>query len=89
MKKKKLKDRRVSQSSNSQITEPTMKVEATKVKDGFLIPRIGKLKNIKEEKIMLEIEIINQIIDEIDQFFARFNFNLSQLKFDREEANER
>ncbi|HEX3047985.1 MAG TPA: addiction module protein [Bacillota bacterium] len=40
-----------------------MKVEAVKVEDGFLIPFNGSLGQIKDDKILLDIEII-----EPDQF---------------------
>lgn len=38
-----------------------MKVEAKKTKDGFLIPMSEEFKNIKDDKILLEVEIIEPI----------------------------
>ena len=37
-----------------------MKVEAIKVDDGFLIPFNKSLKKIKQDKILLEVEILEQ-----------------------------
>ena len=37
-----------------------MKVEAIKVENGFLIPFNEVLKKIKEDKILIEVEIIEQ-----------------------------
>ncbi len=37
-----------------------MKVEAIKVENGFLIPFNETLKKIKEDKILIEVEIIEQ-----------------------------
>ena len=37
-----------------------MKVEAIKVENGFLIPFNEALKKIKEDKILIEVEIIEQ-----------------------------
>ena len=37
-----------------------MKVEAIKVENGFLIPFNETLKRIKEDKILIEVEIIEQ-----------------------------
>jgi hypothetical protein len=45
-----------------------MKVEAIKVENGFLIPFNESLKNIKENKILLEVEILNQ--DKFEEGYA-------------------
>lgn len=37
-----------------------MKVEAIKVENGFLIPYNESFKKIKQDKILLEVEIIDQ-----------------------------
>jgi hypothetical protein len=37
-----------------------MRVEATKVTNGFLIPFIGDFKRLKRDKILLDIEIVDQ-----------------------------
>ena len=66
-----------------------MKIEATKVENGFLIPFVDGLKTIKRNKILLDITVIEQDEDEIDRFFNRYHINLNEFKFDREEANAR
>jgi hypothetical protein len=67
-----------------------MRVEAIKVKDGFLLPFVEGLKTIKRNTILLDIIVLEQQEeDEIDQFFNRYHFNLNALIFDREEANAR
>ena len=45
-----------------------MKVEAKKIENGFLIPFKDKLRNIKQDKILLEIEIIEK--DKLDEGYA-------------------
>jgi len=37
-----------------------MRVEAIKVSNGFLIPRIGRFQNLEQDKILLEVEIVDQ-----------------------------
>lgn len=45
-----------------------MKVEAIKVENGFLIPFNKKLEKIKQNRILLEVEIIEP--EKIDQGYA-------------------
>lgn len=45
-----------------------MKVEAIKVKDGFLIPFNETLEKVKQDKILLEIEIIEP--DKLEEGYA-------------------
>jgi len=45
-----------------------MKVEAIKVEDGFLIPFNETLEKIKQDKILLEIEIIEP--DKLEEGYA-------------------
>ena len=68
-----------------------MRVEALKTENGFFIPVNEALRHIRQDRILLEIEIIGQDEkrDDIDRFFDQYNFDLSQFRFDREEANER
>jgi len=66
-----------------------MRVEALRTENGFLIPANKVLENIRQERILLEIEIIRQDEDELDQFFDRYAFDMRDFKFSREEANER
>jgi hypothetical protein len=66
-----------------------MRVEAEKVKKGFLIPFVNSLKNINKSKILLDVEIVDERNDEIDCFFNKFHIDVQQLRFSREEANER
>ena len=37
-----------------------MIVEATKIKEGFLIPLIGRLQGIEQEKVFLDVELVEQ-----------------------------
>ena len=37
-----------------------MRVEATKTKDGYLVPAVGSLKGQRRKKIMLDIEVISE-----------------------------
>jgi hypothetical protein len=69
--------------------EIRMRIEAQKVENGFLIPFVDGLKTIKRDKILLEVTLIEQEEDEIDRFFNRYQINLSEFRFDREEANAR
>lgn len=66
-----------------------MQIEAVKVENGFLIPLVDGLKSIKRKKILLEVTVVEQRDDEIDQFFDRYQINLKDFRFDREEANAR
>ena len=45
-----------------------MKVEAIKVEDGFLIPFNGTLEKIEQDRIMLEVEIIES--DKLEEGYA-------------------
>ena len=45
-----------------------MKVEAIKVENGFLIPFDKSLEKIKQDKILLEVEIIEQ--DKLEEGYA-------------------
>ena len=45
-----------------------MKVEAIKVENGFLIPFNESLENIKQDKILLEVEIIDR--DKLEEGYA-------------------
>ncbi len=52
-----------------------MKVEAIKTENGFLIPLTGRFKNIKKDKILLELEvldpeIIEEVYDPLDQLIG-------------------
>lgn len=45
-----------------------MRVEAIKKKDGLLIPMLDEFRNVKHEKITLDVEIVNP--DEPDEYAA-------------------
>ena len=67
-----------------------MRVEAMKVRDGFLLPFVGGLQTITRSKILLEVTVLDQEEDdEIEQFFNRYHFGMNDVIFDREEANAR
>jgi hypothetical protein len=44
-----------------------MIVEAQKVENGLLIPMIDQFKNIKQSKILVEIELIEQNQEELER----------------------
>ncbi|PIE34809.1 hypothetical protein CSA56_06645 [candidate division KSB3 bacterium] len=67
-----------------------MKVEAQKVENGFFIPAVDGLRTILAERVWLHIEIVTQDspdLDEIDRFFAPYQFAIDGLTFDREKAH--
>ncbi len=68
-----------------------MRVEAMKVRDGFLLPFVGGLQTITRPKVLLEITVLDQEDDddEIERFFNRYHFGMNDMRFDREEANAR
>lgn len=43
-----------------------MRVQALKIEDGFLIPLTGEFKRIKHDKVLLEIEIVDQNKVDVD-----------------------
>jgi len=43
-----------------------MRVQAQKIDDGFLIPLTGEFKSIKQDKVLLEIEIVDQNKVDVD-----------------------
>ena len=43
-----------------------MRVQALKIENGFLIPLIGEFKRIKQDRVLLEVEIVDQNIVEVD-----------------------
>lgn len=56
-----------------------MRVEALKTENGFFIPIKGELRNIRQERIILEIEIVNEnescVLSESDGFYGIFKTN--------------
>ena len=66
-----------------------MRVEAMKVRDGFLLPFVGGLQTITRPKILLEITVLDQEDDDIERFFNRYHLDMKAFKFDREDANAR
>ena len=68
-----------------------MRVEAMKVRDGFLLPFVGGLQTITRPKVLLEITVLEQKDDddEIERFFSRHHFDMNDGFFDREDANAR
>ncbi len=45
-----------------------MQVEAVKIKDGYLIPAVGRLSSLRKNKIMLNIEFIEPEEDYKEMF---------------------
>ena len=66
-----------------------MQALAQKVENGYLIPLLDELKASKKNKIWLDIKIVQPDTDDIDQFFDRFQVNLSGWKWNREDAHAR
>ena len=71
-----------------------MRIEAVEVENGFLIPFVEELQNITHQTIVLDVTVINSGKDdsgenEIDHFFDQYHFDMSDIQFDREEANAR
>ena len=66
-----------------------MHVEAIKVENGFLIPFVERLQDIKQEKVLLDITVLKQGEDDIDRFFNRYHIDMTGMVFDREEIHER
>ena len=62
-----------------------MKVEAIKVEDGFLIPFNDTLEKIKQDKILLEIEIIEQ--DKLEEGYAILDELVSFCESNRTDAS--
>lgn len=59
-------------------------VEIPKSKDvAFILELLERL----EAKVLRKEEILT--VEEPEEFYKRFNLNLSDYKFDREEANDR
>jgi hypothetical protein len=44
-----------------------MIVEAQKVKNGLFIPMIDQFKNIKQDKILVEIQLIEKNLEELER----------------------
>ena len=67
-----------------------MRVEAIKVRHGYLLPFVDGLQAITRRKILLDITVIDQEDDDdIEQFFNRYHIDMKEFIFDREEANAR
>ena len=62
-----------------------MKVEALKVENGFLIPFNKTLEKIKQEKILLELEIIEP--EKVDQGYAILDELVGFCESDRTDAS--
>ncbi|MCP4349077.1 MAG: hypothetical protein GY795_26655 [Desulfobacterales bacterium] len=53
-----------------------MRVEALKTENGFFIPIIGELRNVRQDRIILDIKIVNENefcgLSESDDFYGVF-----------------
>ncbi len=62
-----------------------MKVEAVKVKKGFLIPFNEFLKKIKQNKILLEVEVIDE--QKLEEGYAILDELVGFVKSERADAS--
>ena len=51
--------------------------------------KVDELITTNQNNTLLDVTVLEQSEDEIDQFFDRYQMNLKDLRFDREEANAR